>query len=51
LKKFFPRDFFKKVEANMVSCSELEDDDAEEDEQIDLSKGSLLIQMTKSLLS
>jgi len=36
LDEFFPRDFFRKVAVNMVSCSELEDEDGEEDVQADV---------------
>ena len=33
LEEFFPRDFFRKVAVNMVSCSKLKDEDGEEDVQ------------------
>jgi len=33
LEEFFPRNFFRKLAVNMVSCSELEDEDYEEDVQ------------------
>jgi len=31
LEEFFPRGFFKNATVNMVSCSELEDEDDDED--------------------
>jgi len=40
LEEFFPRDFFWKVVVNMVSCSELEDEDGEEDVQIDVQEAT-----------
>ena len=40
LEEFFPRDFFRKVAVNMVSCSELEDGDSEEDVQEDVQEAS-----------
>lgn len=40
LKEFFPRNFFKNVTVNMVSCFVLEDEDDEEDAQEDLQKAS-----------
>ena len=51
LEEFFPRDFFRKVAINMVSCSELEDEDGEEDIQAYFKKRPLQVQMTKSSLS
>ena len=42
LEEFFPRDFFRKVAVNMVSCSELEDGDSEEDVQEDVQEASAL---------
>jgi len=41
LEEFFPRDFFRKVTVNMVLCSELEDEDSEEDVQ-DVQEASVL---------
>jgi len=40
LKEFFPMDFFRKVAFNMVSCSELEDEDGEENVQADFQETS-----------
>jgi len=40
LKEFFPRDFSRKVAVNMVSCSELKDEDCEEDVQADVQEAS-----------
>jgi len=41
LEEFFPNDFLRKVEINMVLCSELEDED-EEDVQANVQKASSL---------
>jgi len=51
LEEFFPRDFFKKVTINMVSCFELKGEDDEEDVQANVKKQLLQEQTTKSLLS
>jgi len=40
LEEFFIRDFFRKVVVNMVSCSELEDEDDEQDVQINVQEES-----------
>jgi len=40
LEEFFPRDFFRKVAINMVSCSGLEDENSEEDVQEDVQEVS-----------
>jgi len=40
LEEFSPRDFLRKVAVNMVSCSELEDRDSEEDVQDDVQEAS-----------
>ena len=42
LEEFFPRDFLRKVTVSMVSCSELEDEDVEEDVQADVQEASSL---------
>ena len=47
LEEFFPMDFVKKVATNMVSCSELEDKDDKEDEQIDAQRHPLQILVIK----
>jgi len=40
LEEFFPRDFFRKVAVSMVSCSELEAEDDEQDVQADVQEVS-----------
>jgi len=40
LEEFFSKDFFRKVVVNMVSCSELEDENSEEDVQEDVQEVS-----------
>ena len=41
LEEFFPRNFFRKVAGDMVSCSELEYEDSEEDVQEDVQEASI----------
>jgi len=51
LEEFLPRDFFRKVAVNMVSCSELEDENDEQDVQTDVQEASSLSTYNKSSLS